>query len=138
MVRPTADGSLTNTASVAATEIDLNPANNTASVVALVNVPDADAAVSNVAETNSIVIGSNVTFTISVINNGPEPALNVAATDPLPAGLSFVGTSASSYFNSAGTITANLGDLAPGAAATFTITARATSTAVAVITRSSG
>jgi uncharacterized repeat protein (TIGR01451 family) len=126
VIRPTVGGSLSITASVAATENDLNPANNVVSVVATVNVPVADAGV-KMAAPDSVVIGSNITFTISVTNSGPEPALNIVVTDPLPAGLSFVSTSASSFVNSAGTIIANLGDLASGAAATFTITATATS-----------
>jgi uncharacterized repeat protein (TIGR01451 family) len=126
VIRPTVGGSLSITASVAATENDLNPANNVVSVETTVNVPVADAGV-KIAAAGSVVIGSNITFTISVTNNGPEPALNIVVTDPLPAGLSFVSTSASSFVNSAGTIIANLGDLAPGAAATFTITATATS-----------
>jgi uncharacterized repeat protein (TIGR01451 family) len=53
--------------------------------------PDvADLAVSKSASSSSIVTGSNVTYTITVTNNGPDTATSVVVSDQLPAGLAFV------------------------------------------------
>src|SRR5439155_11498405 len=40
--------------------------------------------------TNSVSLGSNLTYTVTVTNLGPNPASDVTVTDALPAGLSFV------------------------------------------------
>ncbi len=122
-------GLLTNTANVAASESDLNPANNTASAVTAVGLPLADVGVTQTAPANAVV-GSNVTFIVTVTNNGPETALAVAVTDPLPAGLNYVSATPSvgSAVNLAGTVSASLGNLNAGASATVTIVAQAAST----------
>ncbi|HEY6168232.1 MAG TPA: DUF11 domain-containing protein, partial [Verrucomicrobiae bacterium] len=124
-VTPTAAGSLINTASVGASENDLNPANNSASITTTVNLPVADVVVSKSAPTNA-VLGSNLTFTVTVTNNGPQTALNVLVSDPLPAGLTFV-SATDGATNSAGTVFAPLGNLGAGSARTFTVTATAAS-----------
>jgi uncharacterized repeat protein (TIGR01451 family) len=127
---PNAAGPLTNTASVSASENDLNPANNTASAVTAVVLPVADVGVTK-AGPASVIVGSNVTFTVTVTNHGPETALNVTVTDPLPAGMGFVSatSSAGSVINSSGTVIASLGHLNAGASATVTIVAATFSTA---------
>jgi uncharacterized repeat protein (TIGR01451 family) len=37
-----------------------------------------------------VLFGQNLTYTLSVTNNGPMPATGVTVTDPLPAGVSLV------------------------------------------------
>ncbi len=61
-------------------------------------------------------VGDNITYTLTVSNNGPETAINVTASDTLPAGLAFVSVSSSqgSASESGGIVTATLGDLANG------------------------
>jgi uncharacterized repeat protein (TIGR01451 family) len=125
LVQTLTSGGLSLPAYVAASENDLNPANNSVSVNASVIAPIADLSVSLTA-TNSVVVGSNLTFTVTVTNHGPQQALNVVVSDPLPAGLSFVSTSAASFTNSNGTILVNLGNLSTEGVATFTIVGNAT------------
>lgn len=80
---------------------------------------------------NSIVaLNGDVTYTITITNDSSASVTSVAASLPLPAGLSFVsaGTPTAGTFNSASMAWTNIGTLAPGASATLTITARATQT----------
>lgn len=67
--------------------------------------------------------GRNLTYTITVTNNGPDAALNVEVTDPLPAGMDFVSATASagSCGLFGGTVLCSIGGLVDGATATFTI-----------------
>ncbi len=125
---PGSAGLLTNTANVAVSETDLNPANNTVSAITAIGLPAADVAVSLAAPTNG-VLGSNVTFTITVTNLGPETALKVTVADALPAGLGFVSATPSvgAATNSGNTVMATLGNLNAGAGATLTIEAQVTS-----------
>jgi len=68
-------------------------------------------------------IGGTVTFVITLNNAGPETATNVAVSDQLPAGLSFVSAAATlgSYDDATGIW--SVGTLAPGTGAVLTITA---------------
>ena len=120
VVRPIAAVSLMLPANVAASETDLNPANNAVSVNTTITVPVADVSVGLTAA-SSAVLGGNLTFNISVTNHGPQQALNVLVSDPLPAGLNFVSTSAGNFSNTGGTILVNVGDLPAGGVAAFTI-----------------
>src|SRR5262249_53934035 len=108
-------GSLTNTATVSAGETDLTPANNSFSVVSSVILPQANVGLSVTSAPNPVVVGSNLTFTFSITNRGPGQALDVALTNPLPAGVAY--SSGSSTFgtvsNFGGTVVAQLGSLAP-------------------------
>jgi uncharacterized repeat protein (TIGR01451 family) len=66
--------------------------------------------------------GQQVIFTVTVTNNGPDPATTILIADTLPAGLSLSGSSASqgSYDGTNWAV----GSLAPTANATLTITAQ--------------
>ena len=120
-------GVVISTASIATADTDLNPANNNASSVALVNLPVADLAIAQSISTNIVSTTSNVVFTLDVTNAGPNVALNVIVTNVLPAGLTFV-TSTASVTDNSGTLTISLPDLAYGATTSFTITAAVGST----------
>ncbi|MBI1743494.1 S8 family serine peptidase [Candidatus Acetothermia bacterium] len=69
-------------------------------------------------------VGSNLTYTFSITNNGPDAATNVTFTDVLPAGLNFV-SAVTGQGNCTGTnsVTCNLNNLAIGANATVTLVA---------------
>ncbi|HSU54984.1 MAG TPA: proprotein convertase P-domain-containing protein [Candidatus Dormibacteraeota bacterium] len=124
-VRPTAAnaGSLNNSASISTSDIDLNLANNSASVVTTVSLPVVDLAVTQLASTNRIVAGSNILYTITVTNRGPQNALNVLVTDPLPAGMSsiFVTNPLGSFAISSGTVSATIPVLPAASSATVNI-----------------
>src|SRR5207244_4172651 len=62
---------------------------------------------------DQVTAGNNLTYTITVTNAGPSTARNVQITDPVPAGTSYV-SSDNGGSNVAGTVTWNIGDLAPG------------------------
>ena len=112
---------LTNTATVSATTYDPTGANNSAS--ATVNVPDANLAVTKTVNDPTPEIGANVTFTVTVTNNGPDAASGVAVADALPAGLTFVSSSPSTGSYNSGTGTWTVGNLANGASATLGLVA---------------
>jgi uncharacterized repeat protein (TIGR01451 family) len=120
-----AAGKLTNSAAVSATsgEADLDLANNTASAVATVVLPQADLVVSQTAAPIPVTVGSNLTFTVTVTNNGPDTALNTVLTNVLSAG-SFVSATGPSYVISGGTATFSLGNLSSNAGAVLTVVTR--------------
>ncbi len=120
---PAAKGVLTNTATVSATEIDLNPANNTASSSILLTLPFAELAVSQTFTPNPVVVGYPLTNTIAVTNLGPGVAIDVLVTDLLPTNTTFVSATATagSCTNNGGLLTCALGSLGPDAGASIAL-----------------
>jgi uncharacterized repeat protein (TIGR01451 family) len=85
----------------------------------------ADLAITKVDSSDPSRAGRDLTYTITVTNNGPNPATGVTVSDTLPAGLSARSTGASQGSCSGSTtITCALGDLAVGGSATVTIVVR--------------
>jgi len=82
----------------------------------------ADVAVTKTATPGTLVVppSGNITYTITVRNNGPEEATGVAMSDTLPAGLSFVSVDNGATFNN-GVVSANIGNLANGAQQVYTL-----------------
>jgi len=121
----------TNTATVSkADQFDPNTANNSAS--ATVTPPRADIVLTIVASTPTAVTGTTLTWTVTATNNGPDPATNVAVTDLVPAGATFVSATPSQGTYSSGTGLWSVGTLGSaslaltviaGAPATITDTA---------------
>lgn len=89
--------------------------------------PSADVSVTKEDATDPVLVGSNIDWTITVENAGPDAAINVTVTDVMPAGVTFVSAtpSAGSCSESAGTVTCDLGNLASGGSATVAVTATA-------------
>lgn len=107
-------------------EIDFDPPLAAEATDCIVSSGDADLAlVKTVTSTGPYVVGSNITYQLSVTNNGPDGATNVVVTDPLPAGSSFVSASPGCSF-AAGTITCTAATLANGASTAFNVTVQAT------------
>ena len=99
----------------------------------------ADIAVAKSVSDPTPAVGTNVTFTITVHNNGPDPTTALQVTDLVPAGLTFVSATPSQGTYTAGTGVWDIGVLASGATATLqiTVTVNGTSPVVNVATRTS-
>lgn len=109
----TASGTVfTNTASVKA-DNDPNPDNNSSTTTLTVSAVDLDVVKSGPANANA---GADVTYTTTVVNHGPDAAVNVSLADTLPAGTTFV-----SFIQDNGP-TASCGTPAVGAGGTVTCT----------------
>jgi uncharacterized repeat protein (TIGR01451 family) len=84
---------------------------------------DADLALVKVAAPEPVKVSSNLTYSISVTNNGPAQATDVQVTDTLPAGVAFVSASASqgSCVETSGVVTCTFGTLSSAASASVTV-----------------
>jgi uncharacterized repeat protein (TIGR01451 family) len=97
------------------------------SFVTKIEVPSADLALAKADTPDPVLAGQNLTYTITVGNNGPLPATGVTVTDTMPGGVTFVSASASQgSCTGTSTVTCTLGNLATGASATVTVTVRPT------------
>ena len=109
-----------NTASVSHSDVaDHTPGNNSASKAIHVNLADLE--VTKSVDNPTPNEGTNVTYTVTVTNHGPDGATGVTIHDALPAGVTYVSDDgAGSYAGGTWTV----GSLAFGATATLHITAR--------------
>ncbi len=122
-----ANGTIGNLAGILGTTPDPNYANNFASQtfsVGPVIAPTADLAIAIAPSTSTPSVGSNLTYALTVTNNGASPATNVTVNDFLPSNATLVGATPSQ--GGAPTIrgtliTDNLGSIAAGASATITV-----------------
>jgi uncharacterized repeat protein (TIGR01451 family) len=87
------------------------------------NFEEIDLAVTKSVDNASPNVGANVTFMIAINNVGPDDGTNVAVSDTLPAGMTFVSSTSSvgTYDSNSGIWT--IGNFANGASATLQITA---------------
>ncbi len=122
-------GALSNTATIFGPNADTNPNNNSATASTTVS-SNADLMVvkTGPAAANA---GTNVTYSITLTNNGPSPALNVSLTDAVPANTTFVSESQTTgpvfscttpAAGGTGSVSCSLATMANGASATFSIT----------------
>ncbi|MGI9470757.1 MAG: DUF11 domain-containing protein, partial [Rubripirellula sp.] len=97
-----------------------NPAENDQASVSFVTEA-IDLSLVKTAEPTTVVVGSNVTFTLAVTNDGPSGATGVVVEDQLPSGISFVSGNGSqgTYVSSTGLW--DVGSIASGATATLTL-----------------
>jgi uncharacterized repeat protein (TIGR01451 family) len=125
----TANGTtITNTANVSSATTDPTPGNNSATATTLVQ-NNADLAISKQrSPSGTIDAGTNVTYTIQFINNGPAPASNVTVSDTLPPGVTAVSQSNPAGWTcntipagGTGTITCTKGSMGNGESATLTV-----------------
>jgi len=123
VVTPTQTGGISNTASVAANEFDPNLNNNSDTQVTTVNAaPSADLSITKSDSPDPVTVGNNLTYTITVKNNGPSGATGVTITDSLPATVTFVSaTPSQGTCTGTATVTCGLGSLTNGSSATVTI-----------------
>jgi uncharacterized repeat protein (TIGR01451 family) len=122
---------LTNIAVAFAQEFDRRPANNIArspiTFTAPPPPPAPDVTVTKTADASQVDVGSEITYRITATNRGAGPAESVIVTDTPDPGLQIVSVSPSQGTCSPGVpISCQVGPLAPGAAATVVVVARAT------------
>jgi len=97
----------------------------------------ADLKISKTATPQVLQPGSNVTYTITVQNLGPDPAVSVTVTDTLPSSVVFVSTSVSNnnYWLSNQVFSIqNIGTLNSGVSTSFTLIVTVTTNATGTIT----
>jgi uncharacterized repeat protein (TIGR01451 family) len=119
--------SITNTASATTDSFDTNTANNSSSVKTTVT-PVADLAVTKTDAPDPVLAGSNITYTITLTNNGPSDASSLSLTDAVPANTTFVSFTAPAGWatttppaGGSGTVTATRPSLIASASSTFTL-----------------
>jgi uncharacterized repeat protein (TIGR01451 family) len=121
--RVTGPGTFTNTAAVTdADQVDPVQANNTAS--ASLTPQQADLAVTKAVDNAQPNVGDQVTFTVTVTNNGPDAATGIVINEALPAGLTLVSASTSQGIYSSTIGVWTVGTIASGASATLELVAR--------------
>lgn len=128
-VDPTSgSGSVNNTVSVSADEVDLTPANSVATVDVDVK-PLAVLTISGSADPDPVSAGADLVYTFIVTNTGPSTANNVIFTDAIPANTTFVSATSTQGLQPTvvgNVVIAQIGILstAPNTFATITITVR--------------
>lgn len=122
-------GTVTNTISGSSNVSDPDNTDNSATVTTTILAPiTADLGITKTTPSGSAAPGANVTYTITLTNNGPDAAANVVVTDVLPAQLLFQSISTPAGFNCTtpavganGTITCNAATMTSGTTAVFTL-----------------
>ncbi len=93
----------------------------------------ADLAVSLTDLPDPVMVNNQLTYTLVVSNNGPDPAIGVVATDTLPNGVSLVSvTPGQGSCSGSSVINCSIGDLGPNAQSVITIIARPTTTGLKI------
>jgi uncharacterized repeat protein (TIGR01451 family) len=116
---------LTNTATVSPPPglTDTNAANNIATDTDTLTTPlAADLAVSETVSNPAPNVGDQVTFTVTLSDNGPNTATGVQVTDLLPAGVSLVATNTSQGSYDSATGAWFVGTVSPGLPQTLSLT----------------
>ena len=121
-VRAVDAGDVANTATVSSSAGDPTPANDSATADTTVAAV-ADLRLEKTADKSALPDGDQLTYTLTVTNDGPSDATNVSVTDPLPAGMQFV--SASAGCTGTSTVLCDLGTIVDGASTSVTITVKA-------------
>jgi len=95
---------------------------------AVASVASTDMSITNAdSPATSVIIGDNITYTITATNNGPFGTSMTTVTDILPAGVTYVSASTTQgSCSGTNTVTCTLGALASGSHATITLTVTTT------------
>ena len=127
-----ANGSvISDTVTASTTTTELSPANNSATATTTVST-NADLAIVMTDTPDPANAGTNISYAITLTNNGPSDATNVSVSDALPAGTTYVSSVPQSGWSATapavganGTVTFSAGVLASGGTAQFTIVVKA-------------
>ncbi len=135
LVAPTANGVLSNTATVTGTLTDPNTPNNSVTTLATAGA-GADLSVAVTSVPFPAVVGENLTYTLTITNNGPGAASGVVLDSTLPADVIYASaTSSQGSCSDAVPVSCALGGLAndvlaSGASATVTLVVIPASTGI--------
>ncbi len=129
--------SITNVVNASTASYDTDPSDNTSSVTTTIT-PQSDLGVTKSGAT-SVTAGTNITYTVTVTNDGPSTAQNVVVTDTLPAGTTFVSVNQTSgpaftCGQASNVVTCTRATMAPATTATFSIVAAVAITTTGSIT----
>jgi uncharacterized repeat protein (TIGR01451 family) len=126
VVKPTANGTIVNSAAVRSDRRDRRPWSNRALIAVAVG-PQSNLALGGSAAPRPGHVGNDLTYTLRVRNVGGTDATNVKVTARIPARSTFVSATASQG-SCTGTapVVCSLGGLAKGATATVTLVAKPT------------
>lgn len=118
-------GNLVNTATVALPPgyTDSDPSNNTSTDTDFLG-PVADLSLNKTVNNTTPDVGTNITFTLTLLNIGPDPATGVEVTENLPSGFTFVSAVPSQGTYNGVTGLWVVGNLAVNATADLTLTVR--------------
>jgi uncharacterized repeat protein (TIGR01451 family) len=93
----------------------------------------ADVSVTQYDSEDPVTLGSTITYSIVVMNNGPDPSGNVVLSDTLPANVTFVSANAPDDWScntpqkdTAGALNCSSGGLNPSQNASFTVVVKPT------------
>jgi uncharacterized repeat protein (TIGR01451 family) len=128
---------ITNSPTIASSTSDPNSANNTATTATIVASPSqADVTMTKTATPEPVDLGTNLTYTLNIVNNGPAIATGVSVSDPLPTQVTFasVSTSQGTCSQTSGTVTCTIGTLGSGSTAIITINVTATTFSSTAVT----
>jgi uncharacterized repeat protein (TIGR01451 family) len=134
-VTPLSDGTITNTASVQGAQTDPSSANNEASEQTTIS-PVADLALTKSDSPDPAQALAELTYSLTVQNNGPSSATGVTVTDNLPPSVNYSSATPSqgSCTQASGTVSCALGSIASGSSASVLI--RVTPQSTGTITNS--
>jgi uncharacterized repeat protein (TIGR01451 family) len=110
------------TGSVTTSDADTNPANNTLTQNTTID-DGADLVIAKTDSPDPQIAGGNITYSISVTNNGPNSANNIVVTDTLSTNMTYVSASGSGWscshngVNPGGIVTCTRSSIANGATA---------------------
>ena len=123
---------LVNTAAITFSDHpDPDPGDNTAvASLSPVGGAVADLEISKVVDKPTASPGEQVTFTVTLANDGPDPATVVAVADPLPPSFTFISATPSQGTYDSATGLWSVGSLATGATATLAIVGQVTGSGV--------
>ncbi|MEM9552788.1 MAG: CARDB domain-containing protein [Acidobacteriota bacterium] len=126
-VDPSRTTAISASATVTANETDPDAGNDSASATTAV-LTEADLSITKIDSADPVAPGAAFSYTLTVANAGPSDAVDVVATDTLPADVGLLSTSGCAE-DPTGVPTCTLGTVAAGGTASFTINVTAPSTA---------